>query len=357
MQTVRLAATSASAAASRRNGVLQAVATATAAATVSYKLTCSCSAGPADIGRALTDADWYEKQHAHISLHLPLVEEGRQGWWHEVTRRIRECGESVNSCAADGTTLLHHAAIAGRRRLVEELLELGATPSRDMRGRTPMLCAAECGRESVLQTLAEHDAAFDVNEQDATGASALSIAARLGHIRLVRCLCSRRELTPTATDHYGVSALHKAVSFGQTACVEALLADPRVIASIDQPVGQPTVPDSYRAQTGGESALILAAAHTYTFHHTNHIQIARLLLAANADPNVTAANGRTAVHCACAAGNLKVLQELIASGRVRPTTWLLCDADGKTPLDHALGNAAIRKLVLPKVRSARERCP
>ena len=42
-------------------------------------------------------------------------------------------------------------------------------------------------------------------------------------MRLLRWLCSREELQPCAVDRYGVSALHKAVSFGSVACVEALL--------------------------------------------------------------------------------------------------------------------------------------
>ena len=74
------------------------------------------------------DAEWYREQDEHIRLQLPLVEEARQGWWHEVTRRIRENGESADASADDGTTLLHVAALAGRRKLVEELLARSAGP-------------------------------------------------------------------------------------------------------------------------------------------------------------------------------------------------------------------------------------
>lgn len=290
------------------------------------------------------DAEWYREQDEHIRLQLPLVEEARQGWWHEVTRRIRENGESADACADDGTTLLHVAALAGRRKLVEELLARGAGPqARDSRGRTAYLCAAETGSVPVVETLATQDSAFDVNDQDATGASALSIACRQGHVRLVRWLCSSKELRPNATDRYGVCALHKATSFGQTACVELLLRDRRV--DIDQRCGAPTVPDRYQALSGGESALHLACGHTYVFHHTEHTRIARLLLRAGADPNLTNGSGRTAVHCAAAAGNVAILRDIVACGRVAPETWCLPDAHGHTPEDLARGHREVLALL------------
>ena len=99
---------------------------AAAAALSSCGLT-DCRAANAANPHGLNDAEWYAAQHAHISLGLPLVEEARQGWWHEVTRRLRSNGEDVNACdPRDGTTLLHLACREGRRRLVEELLSLGA---------------------------------------------------------------------------------------------------------------------------------------------------------------------------------------------------------------------------------------
>jgi ankyrin repeat protein len=259
-----------------------------------------------------------------------------------VTRRLREVGESPDSWH-DGTTLLHVTAAAGRRRLVEELLKLGATPhARDRRGRTPLLCASEHGCERVVATLAKHDPTFDVNDQDDSGASALIIAARLGHFRLVRWLCERHELRPNDCDRYGVTALHKATSFGQTQCVGALLADQRV--QIDQAVSQPSVPDSFEALSGGETALHLACSHTYRFNHTQHTRIAKMLLAAGANPNKITSRGRTAVHCAVAAGNIAILRELVSCGRVH--SWNARDADGKTAADLALhGDPALAVLL------------
>ena len=286
------------------------------------------------------DAEWYEQQNEHIKLRLPLVEEARQGWFHEVTRRLRENGEDVNAAAPDGATLLHVAAAAGRRKLVEELiLQHGASVApRDRMGRTPLVCAAEQTSETVCETLVEHGGGVvDVNSADVSGATALHVAARLGHVRIVRWLCSRPELAPNVYDEYGVAALHKATSFGQLACVEALLHDRRV--DVNLPCGKPTVPESFQALSGGETALLLAASHTYVFHHTKHGPIAGLLLDAGADPNATDARGRTAVHCAAAAGNVAILRQLANSGRV--ADWDAADHDGKRPSDLAKGNAAV----------------
>lgn len=312
----------------------------------------------------LPDPEWYAQQNAHILLHLSLVEEARQRWWHEVTRRLRDknAGEDVDEqCAKTGESLLHVAALAGRRKLVEELLEMhgAAGTLRDRRGRTPLLCCAEHGSEVVAETLVTKGHA-DVNECDSSGANAMAIAARLGHVRLVRWLLTRKELRePLQRDVYGTHALHKAVSFGQIACVEALLADTRVKAKIDLPVGSidHSVPSSYDAKSGGETALHLACGHTYWFHHKCHTRIAKLLVNAGADPNLrTGAEARTAVHCAAAAGNVGVLRMLLSSGRVADATWTARDGKGSTAQDLANGNREVLA-VLAEARTGRRASP
>ena len=125
--------------------------------------------------------------------------------------------------------------------------------------------------------------------------------------------------------------------------MEAMLVDARIRSHVDLPVGTPIVPASFEAQSGGETALHLAASHTYTFHHTQHVRIARALLAAGANPNLTTASGRTAVHCACDAGNAAVLRELVACGRV--ASWSARDGSGRTPRDCARGDPALLALL------------
>lgn len=91
----------------------------------------------------------------------------------------------------------------------------------------------------------------------------------------------------------------------------------------------------------GESALLLAAGHTYLDSHARHTQIAKALLAAGASPNATDKRGRTAAHRACLAGNDGIVRLLLrAKDRV---DWEMRDLDGATPFDLAAreGHAAI----------------
>ncbi|KAL1522058.1 hypothetical protein AB1Y20_021702 [Prymnesium parvum] len=274
------------------------------------------------------DARWYREQAEHVALGLSLVDEARAGWWHEVTRRYRQ-GEAVDLADAGGVTVLHLAAKAGRRRIVEELLSRGAAYTADGHGRTPLLAAAASGQTSVATTLLEAKVA-DVNEADATGATALLLAAQAGHAQMARALLARPELDPNKADSYGVAPLHKATSFGHVAVVEALLEDARVQVDLD--VGTPSVPDSYHALSGHETALHLAAGHTYHFNHTKHTRIAKSLLSAGADPNKRCGNGLSAAHRAARANNVGVLHELIACGRV---DWDAKDSEGHTARDIA----------------------
>lgn len=83
----------------------------------------------------------------------------------------------------------------------------------------------------------------------------------------------------------------------------------------------------------GESALLLAAGHTYYGSHARHTQIAKALLAAGASPNAQDKRGRTAAHRACLAGNEGVVRLLLrAKERV---DWARRDADGATPYELA----------------------
>ena len=167
------------------------------------------------------DAKWYREQAEHIALGLSLIEEAKAGWWHEVTRRYRQ-GEALDLVDESGITLLHLAAKAGKRRILEEMLSFGATYARDKRGSTPLLSAAASGHASVATTLLDVGVA-DVNETDSTGATALLIASQGGHVQLTRALLGRSDINPNQADRYGVAPLHKAVSFGHAAVVESLL--------------------------------------------------------------------------------------------------------------------------------------
>lgn len=268
------------------------------------------------------DAKWFREQAEHQALGLSAVQEAKLGQWYEVARKCRE--GDPNEADDRGVSVLHIAAKNGKKQLVEILLQLGAVSRPDkVQGRTPLHYAAACGHTATMELLLE--AGADPAAADAAGATPLHLAAQEGERFAARLLLRWCE-DPNVRDIYGVAPLHKAVAFGNVGAVQTLLADRRT--RVDQPVGEVTAPDHHAALSGGETALILAASHTYHFHHTKHTRIAALLLDAGADPNVRA-SGQTAAHYAAKSGNAGVVGALLRNGR---TQWDLRDADGRTPL-------------------------
>jgi cytohesin len=77
-------------------------------------------------------------------------------------------------CDSRGRTLLHWAAMAGQREVVNLLLDLGADPNAaDDCGDTPLHLAIRCGQPAVVPTLAVR---ADPNRYDGFGCTALSVA-------------------------------------------------------------------------------------------------------------------------------------------------------------------------------------
>ena len=270
------------------------------------------------------DAKWYREQAEHQALGLSAVQEAKLGQWYEVARKCRE--GDPNEADDRGVSVLHIAAKSGKKQLVEILLQLGAVSTPDkVQGRTPLHYAAAGGHTATMEALL--DAGADPAAADAMGATPLHLAAQEGE-RFATRLLLRWCGDPNVRDIYGVAPLHKAVAFGNVGAVQTLLADRRT--RVDQPVGEVTAPDHHAALSGGETALILAASHTYHFHHTKHTRIAAILLEAGADPNApTASRRQTAAHLAAKSGNAGVVGALLRCGR---TQWDLRDADGRTPL-------------------------
>ena len=122
------------------------------------------------------DALWYREQAEHQAHGLSAVQEAKLGQWYEVARKCRE--GDPNDADDGGVSVLHLAAQAGKRQLVDILLGLGAKPAvaDHARGRTPLHYAAAGGHTSSMQALLEGGA--DAAAADTSGATALHVAAQ-----------------------------------------------------------------------------------------------------------------------------------------------------------------------------------
>jgi len=125
-----------------------------------------------------------------------------------------------------GTTLLHFAAGAGCVEVVALLLRLGVDPNLLGRGgHTPLYCVAnECASETgpeVVRQLVR--AGADVNAcGGVTGASALHMAARRGHLEIARALLHCGAAL-NARDRKGVTPLRRAMNCRKDGVSQMLL--------------------------------------------------------------------------------------------------------------------------------------
>ncbi len=86
-----------------------------------------------------------------------------------------------------GATALHNAAAQGHQKLVQALLDRGATPaSEDHHGATPLIYAAYQGRSEIVQLLLSQGA--EVDHRPRQGPTALTAACLRGHQDVVRVL-------------------------------------------------------------------------------------------------------------------------------------------------------------------------
>lgn len=114
-----------------------------------------------------------------------------------------------------GKRLLHYAAGAGCVPVVAALLAAGADPNmEDGGGHSPLYCVAnECGSEAGPQVVRMLVAAgADVRAREGvTGATALHMAARRGHVEIARTLLALGA-DARARDRKGVTPLDRAVN-------------------------------------------------------------------------------------------------------------------------------------------------
>jgi ankyrin repeat protein len=125
------------------------------------------------------------------------------------------------------TTGLHLAAEFNLKNAIVALLQRGFDPGRrDLYGRTPLLVAAETGSKAAVEQLLKHGSSMeertDERHHHSPGCTALHIAAKNGHVAIVRLLLDRGAVI-NLQSLYHDTPISSAVELGQAEVVQVLL--------------------------------------------------------------------------------------------------------------------------------------
>jgi ankyrin repeat protein len=260
------------------------------------------------------------------------------------TSTVRELiGEKadVNAPAADGTTALMWAARANDLALVESLLAAGANAkAKDRYGFTAVRLACENANAKILGR--PLDAGADPDSPDPQGTTALMIAARTDGATDAVNLLLKRGAAVNATDSVQSTALMWAVRSNHPEAVDLLIHHDAEINARTRKGDPPARrgPDSgggshglgivrggwpergYQEPTPGEMSALQYAARD------GRIEMARMLLAANAKVNQLEANGVSPLLMAISNNHIDVARLLLDHGADANTV----DWWGRTPL-------------------------
>ena len=227
-------------------------------------------------------------------------------WDLDKTRLLIKRGANVNAATKMGNTPLISAAFAyGSTEVVKALLASGANVQAvNALGGNAVVAAAESGDRETLRALLDHRGNPDSKThivESGSEASALMIAAQMGHIDCVKLLLDRGANLNLRTEHG--NALHFA-AFSDRHDVARLLMDRGI--EVDVP-GQRIV--SFRRKDTGLTPLIYAC-----LSERNDPTLVKWLIEAGANVNAKASSGETALSVARQRGNTKIVAALKAAG-------------------------------------------
>ncbi len=222
-------------------------------------------------------------------------------------------GADVNAANDLGATPLWMACQNGSAAMVRRLLEAGANPKAALlTGETVVMTAVHSGNPEVVEMLLAKGA--DPNARATRGQTALMWAAAGGHPEVVKVLLAHgadvharsdvwTQLWQTAPDQdvhpdYHVTIRHG----GDTPLLFAARAGDLAAAKLLVAAGA----DVNDTAAYGASATVLAA-------HSGNGDLVEFLLEKGADPNAAGA-GYTALHAAILRGNRKAAAALLAHG-------------------------------------------
>lgn len=196
-----------------------------------------------------------------------------------------------------GAKPIHWACtIPNRVHSLRTLLELGAEPNpvNNPNGLSPFLLSAKSGFQECMQRLLT--ANVNINQQDATGRTALHLVSWFGYHSIMPILLQYNAKIDIADGH-GHTALHYACWFGHVQCVN-LLIDAKAPLDVQDKTGR--------------TPLHFAVTH-------NKPEVVLILMKAGANPKIMNVDGKTAEMIATTDDNESILKILNDFKEVKPT--------------------------------------
>ena len=244
----------------------------------------------------------------------PVADAAKASDWDSV-RGLLEQGADVSTPQGDGTTALHWASYWDDAEGAAALVRAGANvnAANDL-GVTPLWTACENGSAAMVERLLQ--AGASPNAALLSGETLLMTAARTGNAEIVQQLLAKGADVNATERGRGQTALMWAVSQQHAAVVEALLshgADVHARSAVWTEVVKTTLepwndPDYIiDVQQGGYTPLLFAA-------RVGDLVSAKLLVAAGADADDTAAHGTSALVVAAHSGHGAVAAFLLEQG-------------------------------------------
>jgi uncharacterized protein len=250
----------------------------------------------------------------------------------EAVRLLLRNKADINGTQPDGTTALHWAVRDNNLDLAQLLIRSGAKVGVATRyGVTPIQLACASGNLPLIDTLLR--AGADPNTTNQGGETALMTAARTGRADAVRLLLDRGANVDAKEKVRGQTALMWAATENHLEVARLLLAHGANVNartdvtipdgmenSIERPDGSRSMsanigaagPGVYRARaipspSGAMTPLLFAARE-------GHLEMARMLVEAKANLNLTAANGTTPLVVAIINNHIHLARYLLQAG-------------------------------------------
>ena len=251
----------------------------------------------------------------------------------------------VNAPLADGATALHWATYWDDASTVDLLIKAGAhvNASNDD-GATPLYLACVNRNAAIVEKLLA--AGANPNAALPSGESALMTAARTGSTEIVRVLLAHKASVNAKENTHGQTALMWAIAYDHPDVTKALL-DADAATSVRSEVRHRSVNTGFtiserkagivmNTDLGGFTPMLFAA-------RSGNVETGKLLLAAGANVNDTAASGAAALAIAAHSGNGPFAMFLLEHGADPNAAGA-----GYTPLHAAVlrGDRALVKALL-----------